>query len=128
MRRVLFASMMVVAFAAFGCGKQGLRERCDKANTPSGGDGLGGDCEDNLKCGPSGLCCEPSDLNCLNVGSDAGTTDGGETGGDTGTGDTGAGETGDTGAGETGGDTGTGDTGAGETGTDAGASDAPADG
>lgn len=107
MRRVLFASMLVVAFAAFGCGKQGAGERCDQANTPAGGSGLGGDCEDNLKCTTGGVCCDPADLNCAKQTSDTGVSDADEAGTETGGTDTG------------GTDTGSADTGKAEAATDA---------
>lgn len=100
MRRVLSALSFVALLgcSVIGCGKQGVGERCDLKNTPAGG--LGGDCEDNLKCSGT-VCCEPTDLACLSSVSDAGTTDGAT---DTGLGDTGAT---DTGATETSTDTGT---------------------
>ncbi len=85
MRRVLSALSFVALLgcSVIGCGKQGVGERCDIKNTPAGG--LGGDCEDNLKCSGT-VCCEPSDLNCLSSVSDTGTTDSAaETPTDTGT-------------------------------------------
>ena len=93
MRRVLMAVGLGTWIAASlaGCSRQGEGERCDTRNSSSLG-APGGDCEDNLVCTSSGVCC-PTDKPACGV-TEKPDTGAPEVASDTGAGDTGAGDTG----------------------------------